>query len=151
MSPPEPSSPQQRAEAVQALMLRHDAFTQWLGLTFEEVGPGHCRLRLPVRPEMRNGFGTLHGGILFAAADSALGFASNSHGRFSVALSATIDYLAPAHPGDVLTVEAREESLRHTIGVYAIRVTNQANVLIALFKGTAYRSSKDLSSMRNEQ
>lgn len=146
MNQPEPTSPtpQQRAEAVQALMLHHDAFTRWLGLTFEAAAPGTCRLRLTVRPEMLNGFGTLHGGVIFAAADSALGFACNSHGRLSVALSATVDYLAPAHPGDVLTVEAHEESLRHTIAVYAIRVSNQQGELVALFKGTAYRTNREI-------
>lgn len=140
-------TPQQRAETVQALMLQHDAFTQWLGLTFDEVGPGYCRLRLVVRPEMLNGFGTLHGGVIFAAADSALGFASSSHGRLSVALSATIDYLEPAHPGDTLRIEAREESLKNKIGVYSIRVKNQHDVPIALFKGSAYRTSRTLDGV----
>jgi len=145
MSQSERISPQQRAEAVQALMLQHDAFTQWLGLSFEEVGPGYCRLQLVVRPEMLNGFGTLHGGIIFAAADSALGFASNSHGRLSVALSATIDYLEPARAGDTLILEAREEGLKHKVGVYQVRVTNQHNIPIALFKGTAYRTSREIT------
>ncbi len=132
------------AEAVKNLMLAQDAFSRWLGVTVAAVGPGYARLTLAVRPEMLNGFGALHGGVTFAAADTAFGLACNSHGRQAVGLSVTIDYLAAGCPGDVLTVEAREESLKHKIGVYQVRVSNQHGAVLALFKGTAYRSDKEI-------
>jgi len=131
-------------EAVRDLMLRHDTFSQLLGLVVEEVRAGYCRLQLVVRPDMLNGFGSLHGGATFAAADSAFALACNSHGRQSVGLSVTIDYLEAGRLGDVLTVEAQELSLKHKTGVYQVRVTNQAGVLLALFKGTAYRTSTNI-------
>ena len=132
------------AEAVKERMLRQDAFSQLLGLEVEEVGSGYCRLRFVVRPDMLNGFGALHGGALFAAADTAFALACNSHGRQSEGLTATVDYLEAGQLGDVLTVEAREESLRHKIGVYQVRAINQNGVLLALFKGTAYRTSNEI-------
>ena len=69
------------AEAVKDLMLRHDAYSQMLGLVVDEVSPGYCRLHFTVRPDMLNGFRSLHGGVTFSAADSAFAFACNSHGR----------------------------------------------------------------------
>ncbi|OON66031.1 hydroxyphenylacetyl-CoA thioesterase PaaI [Hymenobacter sp. CRA2] len=138
------SPEQQRAAAVQELMLRHDAFSHWLGLQIDEVGPGYCRLHFTVRPDMLNGFQALHGGVTFSAADSAFAFACNSHGRQSVGLSVTIDYLEAGKLGDVITVESREESLKHKVGVYQIRLTNQDGKLIALFKGTSYRTSNEI-------
>ncbi|MCB2377653.1 hydroxyphenylacetyl-CoA thioesterase PaaI [Hymenobacter sp. BT635] len=146
MSQP-PAPDKQRAEAVKEHMLRHDAFTRLLGLEIEEVDAGYCRLRFTVRPDMLNGFGNLHGGVTYAAADSAFGFACNSHGRFSVGLSVTMDYLEAGRLGDVLTVEAREESLKHKVSVYQLRVTNQHGTVLALFKGTAYRTSTDILSI----
>lgn len=125
-------------------MLRQDAFSQLLGLQIDEVGPGYCRLHFVVRPDMLNGFGALHGGVTFSAADSAFAFACNSHGRQSVGLTVTIDYLEAGRAGDVITVEAREESLKHKIGVYQVRAINQAGVMLALFKGTAYRTSNEI-------
>ncbi|TGE08524.1 hydroxyphenylacetyl-CoA thioesterase PaaI [Hymenobacter fodinae] len=133
-----------RAEAVKELMLENDAFSKLLGLQVEEVGPGYCRLHFAVRPDMVNGFGALHGGVTFAAADSAFAFACNSHGRQSVGLTVTIDYLEAGKTGDVVTIEAREESLKHKIGVYQVRATNQDGVVLALFKGTAYRTSNEI-------
>lgn len=134
----------QTAEAVKALMLSQDSFSQLLGLEVDEVGPGYCRLHFVVRPDMLNGFGALHGGVTFAAADTAFAFACNSHGRQSVGLTVTIDYLEAGRPGDVLTVEASELSLKHKVGVYQVRVRNQHGVALALFKGTAYRTSHEI-------
>ena len=136
-------------EAVRDLMLRHDTFSQLLGLVVEEVRAGYCRLRLVVRPELLNGFGRLHGGATFAAADTAFALACNSHGRLSVGLSVTIDYLEAGSLGDVLTVEATELSLKHKAGVYQVRITNQAGTLLALFKGTAYRTSQVIATDSN--
>lgn len=143
---PQPSSASQTAAAVQALMLGRDAFSQWLGLAVDEVGPGYCRLHFAVRPDMLNGFGTLHGGVTFAAADSAFAFACNSHGRQSVGLTVTADYLEAGRVGDVLTVEASELSLKYKIGVYQVRVINQHGAALLLFKGTAYRTSHEFLS-----
>ncbi|SNC66019.1 acyl-CoA thioesterase [Hymenobacter gelipurpurascens] len=133
-----------RAEAVKELMLQHDAFSRWLGLEVEAVGPGYCRLHFRVRPDMVNGFGALHGGVMFSAADSAFAFACNSHGRQSVGLTVTINYLEAGKVDDIITVEAREESLKHKIGVYQVRATNQDGAVLALFKGTAYRTSNEV-------
>ncbi|WP_151088223.1 hotdog fold thioesterase [Hymenobacter baengnokdamensis] len=141
---PFPPSASSTAEAVKALMLGQDAFSQLLGLRVDEVGPGYCRLHFAVRPDMLNGFGALHGGVTFSAADTAFAFACNSHGRQSVGLSVTADYLEAGRVGDVLTVEAREVSLKHKIGVYQVRVTNQLGAELLLFKGTAYRTSHEI-------
>ena len=141
MSQPQDLAAHAQAVAVKDRMLQNDAFSHLLGLEVDEVGVGFCRLHFTVRSDMLNGFGALHGGVTFAAADSAFAFACNSHGRLSVGLSVTIDYLEAGRPGDVITVEAREESLKHKVGVYQVRVVNQHGQALALFKGTSYRTS----------
>ena len=94
---------------------------------------------------MLNGFENIHGGILFSASDSALAFACNSYGIITVALDATISFTRPAKVGDLLTVEAIEVFVGNKISIYDIRTTNEAGELVALFKGTAYRTSTDVS------
>ncbi|SDL09692.1 acyl-CoA thioesterase [Catalinimonas alkaloidigena] len=137
-------TPDPTANAVKDRMWQHDAFSQWLGLEIETCAPGYCRLHFLVRPEMQNGFGMVHGGVLFSAADSALAFASNSHGRLSVVLQAAIDFLETGRVGEVLYVEAREESLKYKVGVYQIRMTREDGTCVALFKGTVYRTSQEV-------
>lgn len=125
-------------------MLERDAFSKLLGLQIDEVREGYCKLHFTVTAEMMNGFGVLHGGVTFSAADSALAFAANNYNRLSLALNCAIDYMESGQTGDTLTVVATEESLRNKTAVYIIRVTNQVGTLIALFKGTVYRTSKSL-------
>ena len=86
----------------------------------------------------------MHGGVMFSASDSALAFACNSHGRFTVALEVSISFTKPGKLGEVLTVEAKEVHLSNKIGVYDIRTTNERGELICLFKGTAYRTSTEV-------
>jgi len=122
-------------------MWQRDAFSKWMGLQIDEVGMGYCKLHYTVKDEMLNGFSSIHGGVLFSAADSAFAFACNSHGIFTVALDVTISFTRPAKSGDILTVEAKEIYLGKKTGLYDIKTTNEKGELVALFKGTAYRTS----------
>ena len=62
-------------------MMNKDYFSQWLGIDVVLAAPGQSILKMKIRKEMLNGFGIAHGGISFSLADSALAFASNSHGQ----------------------------------------------------------------------
>ena len=72
-----------QSEKIVDKMYQNDAFSQWLGIEVVEVKDGYCKLNMTVRKEMLNGFQIAHGGIAYSLADSALAFASNSHGRKS--------------------------------------------------------------------
>ena len=124
-------------------MFSNDCFSQWLGIERVEVKEGSCVLRMKVRKEMLNGFAIAHGGITYSLADSALAFASNSHGRKSVSVETSISHTESLKEGDVITAVAEEVSLTNKIGIYNITVTNQENKKVALFKGTVYRTSKE--------
>ncbi len=124
-------------------MMAGDAFSQWLGIERLEEGAGHCTLRMSVREEMLNGFSIAHGGISYALADSALAFASNGHGLKAVSVETSISHLRPVKAGDILTATAIEDHCSRKIGVYRVEVHNQAGQLVALFKGTVYRTGEE--------
>ena len=126
-------------------MFDKDKFSQWLGIERLVIEKGHCVLRMKVRPEMINGFGIAHGGITFSFADSALAFASNAHGRLSVALECSISFPVAVKLDDVLTCSAKELSITQRTAVYLIEVVNQKKENVAFFKGTVYRTSKEWS------
>ena len=77
---------------------------------------------------MVNGHAICHGGFVFTLADSAFAFACNSYNANTVANGCTIEFLAPAHEGDVLTAIARERAQVGRNGVYDVEVRNQAGV-----------------------
>jgi len=135
--------PLELAEHIVARMMKHDAFSQWLGITVVAVAPGSCELRMAVREEMDNGFRITHGGIAYALADSALAFASNSHGSHAVSIETSISHVKPVRSGDMLAASAVELSRSNRIGVYQVKVANQNGEDVALFKGTVYRTGKE--------
>jgi acyl-CoA thioesterase len=124
-------------------MMERDAFSHWLGLEVVHVAPNAVTVRMTVRPEMVNGFGVCHGGIAFSVADSALAFASNTHGRVTVSVENSIRYPAPIAPGDVLTATAVEETSGRRLAFFQVTVRKETGELVGLFRGTVYRTSRD--------
>lgn len=130
------------AEKIIEAMLEEDAFSQWLGIRVLSIVPGVCQLHMQVTPAMCNGFSMAHGGIAFSLCDSACSFAVNAHGRKSMSVENSISQFKAIQPGDVLNCFVKEESLGKKLAIYTAEVTNQAETVIAIFKGTYYRSDK---------
>lgn len=131
------------AERVVSRMYDQDWFSQWLGIEIVELRTGFCKLKMQIRKEMLNGFAIAHGGITYSLADSALAFASNSHGRQSVSVETSISHTVSLKENDIIYAVSEEKSLTNKIGIYLITVMNEQNQTVALFKGIVYRTSKD--------
>lgn len=134
-----PLDAQRLAELAGRAMLERDPASRGLGMSLDAIGPGHARMSMPVREDMLNGHACCHGGYIFMLADSAFAFACNSHNFNTVGAGCTIEYLAPARPGDVLVAEAREQALQGKSGIYDVVVLDQDGRKIALLRGKSHR------------
>jgi acyl-CoA thioesterase len=119
-------------------MAHADPFSQLLGIEVEEAPPGSARLKARVLAEHVNQHGTVHGGFVFALADTALAVAANSHGPAAVAIAASIHYTRPAAVGDILVAEAEEIARSNRVASYRISVLS-GEELVAAFMGTVSR------------
>jgi len=72
------------------------------------IKEGYSKIKMTIRNEMLNGFGIVYGGITFSFADSSFAFACNNRNNLLLALDTSINFIKPAHVGDVLTAEAKE-------------------------------------------
>lgn len=133
---------QRLAEEVVQAMVARDEFSRWLGIQVVDIAPRRSTCRMTVRREMVNGFGVTHGGIAFALADSAFAFACNTGGQVTVSIENSVTYPAPVQVGDVLTAVAREDAASGRLGYYSAEVRNQHGVIVALFRGTAFRTTR---------
>lgn len=140
------SEAQALAERLVATMRVADGFSAWLGVELVALGPGTCTVRATVRREMLNGFGVCHGGVTYSLADSALAFASNTHGRVTMSIENGISYVAPVAFGDVLTAVAVEEGVGGRLAFYRVTVRTQPDTVVALFRGTVYRTQREMLS-----
>jgi acyl-CoA thioesterase len=127
------------AERVADAMFARDTAVHALGVHLVRVAPGHAEVAMTVRADMLNGHAICHGGFIFTLADSAFAYACNSYNLNTVASGCTIDFLAPAREGDVLTAVGQEMSASGRTGVYDIEVRNEHGDKIALFRGKSYR------------
>lgn len=134
----------QLAKAVYHKMMEKDYCTQWLNAEPISIKEGYCKLKMTVRKEMLNGHGMLHGGIAYTFADSAFAFASNSYGRLAVSINASMMFSKSAKEGDVLIAEAKPLNVSYKTADFDVNVMNEAGEVYYFFRGTVYRSSKEV-------
>ena len=135
------SEAQRLAEQVSAALYARDSAARALGITIRSVAPGAATLTMPVRADMLNGHAICHGGLIFAIADTAFAYACNSYNDSTLAAAASIEFLAPARLGDLLTAVAKEQNRGRRLGVYDIEVSRQDGTRVALFRGRSAKVS----------
>lgn len=128
-------------------MLNQDEFSKWMGIKLIEVREKYCLIEMPIKEEMMNGLKTVHGGITFAFADSALAFSSNNTNDASVALNCMISFTKAVRMGDTLIAESVLMADTKKTAVYDITITNQHKVMVATFRGTVYKIDKKVTDL----
>ncbi len=128
--------------AVAEVFWANDRASRGLGMRLDAIAKNYARVSMIVTEPMTNGFGICHGGFIFTLADSSMAYASNSTNQESLAVSALIDFLAPARLGETLTAEARLHWQGGRTGITDSTVTNQRGEVIALFHGRTARTGR---------
>lgn len=123
-------------------MLSLDPFSSWLGIEILEVEKGRAKLGMRIRKEMLNSMSKAHGGIAYSLADTAFGFAANSHGRFAVSIETSINHIEALNEDDYIVAESVIDSTKNKLAFHIVEV-RRGDELVALFKGVVYRTSKE--------
>jgi acyl-CoA thioesterase len=123
-------------------MWANDAMSQKMGMQIVAVSEGTATLSMRICKDMLNGHKTCHGGQLFSLADSAFAFACNSQNQAAVAANCMIDFIRPAFEDDVLTATASVVNQGKRSGLYSIKILNQNNDLIVIFRGNSARINR---------
>ena len=85
------------------------ASRETMGMELLACEPGRAVMRMTVQALHLNGHQICHGGFIFTLADSTFAFACNSRNHNTVAAGCSIEFLRPAHEGDVLICEGVEQ------------------------------------------
>jgi acyl-CoA thioesterase len=115
----------------------NDRFAAETGICLVELRSGFAKAYLRLEQRHLNSVGIVHGGAIFTLADLAFAAASNSGGKVAVAINTTLSFLKATKTG-TLHAEATEISRTRRLSVCSVRVTNDADELVAMFQGTAY-------------
>ena len=127
----------QLADRVAHAMLAAEGTGPAWGIVIEDARAGFARLRMAVGPEMLNGHGIAHGGMIFALADTAFAYVCNGGNEKTVAAQAGISFLGSAHQGEILIAVAQELSRAGRSGVTRVSVRTADGRPVAEFTGTS--------------
>lgn len=105
------------------------------GIRIEDARAGYARVSMRLRPDMLNGHGTAHGGMVFALADTAFAYVCNGANQKAVAAQASIVFLGSATDGEMLIAEAQELSAAGRSGVTRVSVRTSEGRPVAEFTG----------------
>jgi acyl-CoA thioesterase len=105
------------------------------GIVIEEARSGYARLSMVVRAEMLNAHRIVHGGMVFALADTAFAYVCNGRNEKTVAAQASIVFLSSAEEGERLIAEGEEVATAGRSGVTRVSVRTSEGRAIAEFTG----------------
>jgi acyl-CoA thioesterase len=123
------------ANAVARGMLSAEGTGPAWGIRIEEARAGYARLSMDIRGDMLNGHGIVHGGMVFALADTAFAYVCNGRNEKTVAAQAGIVFLGSAGEGETLIADAEEASTAGRSGVTRVSVRTSDGRPIAEFTG----------------
>lgn len=103
-----------------------------LGITIESGSLGRARAVMPVREDMVNSKGTLHGGYSALLADQAAGWACMTHNEQAVTQSALITYVSAGELGEELVADGEELVKTKRGGTYDVRITTRDGRVVVL-------------------
>jgi acyl-CoA thioesterase len=128
-------NPDELASRVAHGMLAAEGTGPAWGIVIEDTRAGYARLAMTVRADMLNGHGIVHGGMVFALADTAFAYVCNGKNEKTVAAQASIVFLGSASEGETLLAEAQESAAAGRSGVTRCTVRTSDGRPIAEFTG----------------
>lgn len=131
----QPPVPDKAAIAEQIRHFNESEFARLLGMEILKASEGYSKVIMDCAGKMNPG-GVAHGGAIFALADQAFGIAANCCGTHRVAVSVSIQYIAPAK--GALVAVARRVDDNGSCDTYRVMV-HEGERPVAEFTGVAFR------------
>jgi uncharacterized protein (TIGR00369 family) len=125
------------AEAFMKANARLTGLPRYLGLRIVDVGPGTLRAEMEVFEDLLTPFGNIHGGVISALCDHALGcvcYPLMKRGQWAATTEFKLNLIAPVSRGTV-AADATVASISRSQAVVRIEVSNEGR-LVGLVQGT---------------
>ncbi len=132
-------------------LLNESPFYRHLGMEVVEAGEGRARLRLPVKDELKNLYGILHGGVIAALLDSSCSIAVGTllePDEAAVTLDQRINYISNVKEG-VLYGEGRALHKGRFTGVGQAEVRDEEGNLVAAGMTTTFVIRRGVNQVRD--
>ena len=116
-----------------------NGFIRHNGIRIVSVDEEKSVLEAAVTDASRNVWGGVHGGFLYAMADTAAGaFARINYGQHNVTLNGSINYLRSTVQSKALTAVGRPVRVGGHIGFFEVNITDDTGALVACAQMNMY-------------
>lgn len=103
----------------------------------DDVSLDRVVVSMEVLPEMLNGIGMVHGGVVFALADTALAYLACAGNELHVTATVAVNFLGPAKLGDTLIGTASISAREGRSAAIDVVVTGEGGRTIATCHGVS--------------
>ncbi len=121
-------------------LFNNSPFYRHMGMELLEATQGRSRVRLPLKEEFKNLYGTIHGGAIATLLDSSCSIAAGTlmePGEVAVTLNQRVNYIAQPQ-GSLLYAEGRAIHKGRYTGVGQAEVRDDQGNLVAVGTATIF-------------
>ena len=125
-------------EEFDRIMREDPGFIKEMGITLTELSEGYAKGRIILEKKHMNPMGTVHGGLIFALADTIGGRAAMTYGSQVVTLNSSVSFLNAAANTEYIEAEANVVRAGRT-SVFDVMIRTKEGVDVAKAVMTFYR------------
>lgn len=119
-------------------VLKENEYLKLLGIEITSLSKGYCKGKMSVSENIKNPYGSLHGGSLYSLADIIGGTAACTYGNYVTTVSGSMNFLLPAVGMDHVICEAKKVRQGRHLAVYDMILTDDENHILENASFTFY-------------
>lgn len=127
-------------------LLEKSPFIRFLGVELIELADTFVKGRMPFSEEYQNPYGTMHGGCLYALADTIGGTLANMSGKMVTTVDGNLKFLEPAYKTKYIYCEATLIRSGKTLITVNVEIKDDNDKLLDCGYFTFYKTNMDLIS-----
>lgn len=121
-----------------------NAFASYLGMELVRVEPGYAEGRIRMEKHHMNIYGGMHGGCVYALADTVAGIAAVTCGRYVTTLNGNMNYMQPVRDTEYVICKAKTIRQGGRIAVLDVVIENDRGDILSNGSFNYYCTSKEL-------
>lgn len=123
-------------------LLDNIPFAEMFQIELLEVNEGFVKAKIPFQKEITNPYGDIHGGALYAVADTVCGVAASTYGYEVTTVNGTIQYLKAGRNTEYVLCEGQTIKPGRNITVVDFKLMDDRGMLLNTGTFTFYNLRK---------
>lgn len=121
-----------------------NSFAHHIGVELTDVADGYAAGRIRMEEHHTNIYNGMHGGCIYALADTVAGIAASTAGSYVTTVNGTLNYLLPVKDTEYVRCEAAAVRQGNRITVLDVKIMNDEGELLSNGSFTYYSLNREI-------